>query len=298
MWHTCVIGAKETGIQNSNEWRQQLQYMLRRDMMNKVISKDGTEIAFEQSGRGDAVIIVPGALGTRSHPQWIQLAGLLSEHFTVINYDRRGRGDSGDTLPYTVQREIEDIEALIDSAGGSAYVYGISSGAILALEAADRLAGKVRKLALYEPPLILDYSRPPLPEDYVEQIQAAIGAGNRGKAVEVFMTQALLIPEEYLAPMKADPMWQEMEETAHTLVYDGMISREVMAGKPLPAGKWSSITAATLAIHGDQSEPMFRDAAQAVADRVKHAEYMALTGQGHDVSPDAIAPVLADFFKA
>lgn len=267
-------------------------------MMNKVASKDGTAIAYEQSGRGDAVIMVTGALGTRSHPQWIQLAGLLSEHFTVINYDRRGRGDSGDTLPYAVQREIEDIEALIDAAGGTACVYGISSGAILALEAADRLASKITKLAVYEPPLILNDGRPSLPEDYVEQIQAAIEAGNPGKAVEVFMTQALLIPEEYLAPMKADPMWQEMEAVAHTLAYDGLISREFMSGKPLPDDRWTSITADTLVIHGDQSEPMFRDAAQAAAKNVERAEYKALQGQGHDVSPEAIAPVLVHFFKA
>ncbi|GIO31228.1 MULTISPECIES: alpha/beta fold hydrolase [Paenibacillus] len=266
--------------------------------MNKVTSKDGTPIAFEQSGSGDAVIMVGGALGTRSHPQWMQLAGLLSEQFTVINYDRRGRGDSGDTLPYTVQREIEDIEALIDHVGGTAYVYGISSGAILALEAASRLSSKITKLAVYEPPLILDDSRPSLPENYVEQIHEAVAAGNPGKAVEVFMTQALLIPEEYLAPMKAAPIWPEMEAVAHTLAYDGIISREVMAGKPLPYDKWTSVTAATLVIHGDQSEPMFRDAAKAVTNNVAHAEYKALQGQGHDVSPEAIAPVLFEFFKA
>ncbi|RAL24128.1 alpha/beta fold hydrolase [Thermoflavimicrobium daqui] len=265
--------------------------------MNKVISKDGTTIAFDQSGEGQVVIMVAGALGTRSHPQWVKLAALLAKHFTVISYDRRGRGDSGDTQPYTVQREIEDIEALIDRVGGTAYVYGISSGAILALEAADKLSNKIKKLALYEPPLILDSSRPPLPKNYVEQINDAIASGDRRKAVEIFMTQALLLPVEYLAPMQAEPMWKDLEEVAHTLAYDGTISKEVMAGKPLPSNKWTSITSTTLVISGENSEPFFHNAAKAITGNLLNAEYCVLDGQHHDVSPESITPVLVEFFK-
>jgi len=161
--------------------------------MKTVTSKDGTTIAFDQLGKGPALILVNGALGTRSHAAPDSLAGILSKQFTAIDYDRRGRGDSNDTLPYSVQREIEDIEALIEEFGGSAFLFGNSSGAILALEAARAMPNKVKKLALYEPPFIIDDSRPPLPEDYVEQLNAATAAGRPGDAVEIFMTKALLI---------------------------------------------------------------------------------------------------------
>jgi len=151
--------------------------------MKTVTSKDGTTIAFDQEGQGTPVILVAGATGVRAAPWSNQLVEVLAPHFTVIDYDRRGRGDSGDTLPYAVQREVEDIEALIDDVGGSAYLAGISSGAVLALEAASKLPSKVKKLMMYEPPFIIDDSRPPLPADYVEQLDAAIAAGNPGDAV-------------------------------------------------------------------------------------------------------------------
>ena len=131
--------------------------------MEKVISRDGTPIVYEKSGEGPAVILVTGALGLGTDPMFRDLAELLAPHFTVYNYDRRGRGESGDTLPYTVEREVEDIEAIIDEAGGSASLYGLSSGATLALEAANILPGKVKKLAMYESPFIVDDSRPPIP---------------------------------------------------------------------------------------------------------------------------------------
>jgi pimeloyl-ACP methyl ester carboxylesterase len=265
--------------------------------MNSVISKDGTEIVYDKSGSGEVLILVAGALGYRSFHLQQHLAELLSAHFTVVNYDRRGRGDSGDTQPYAVDREIEDIEALIDAEGGSAYVYGVSSGAILALEAAERLSGKIPKLALYEPPLILDGSRPPLPQDYVEQLNAAISSGRRDQALEIFMTQALLIPAEYLAPMKSSPMWNDFLAVAHTLAYDGMISRDVMAGKPLPPGKWSRVSSTAVIMTGELSEPFFHEAANMLADRLPNGKCQTLSGQGHDVAPDAIAPALAEFFK-
>src|SRR5262245_18063302 len=170
--------------------------------MRTVTSKDGTTIAFDQAGRGPAVLLVNGALGTRSHAAPDSMATILSKHFTTIDYDRRGRGDSTDTQPYAVAREIEDIEALIDEAGGSAFLFGNSSGAILALEAARALPNKVKKLALFEPPFIIDDSRPPLPEDYVEQLNTAIAAGRPGDAVEIFMTKAMLIPPDFVAMMR------------------------------------------------------------------------------------------------
>lgn len=266
--------------------------------MNTVQSKDGTSIAFDRSGEGPAVILVTGALGDRSHPVQKQLVALLEPHFTVFNYDRRGRGESGDTPPYAVEREIEDIDALIDAAGGSAFVYGISSGAILALEATNKLAAKVKKLVLYEPPFIIDDSRPPLPPDYVEQINAAIAAGRRGDAVEIFMTKALLLPAEYLAPMRADPMLADMEKVAHTLAYDGTVARDFMAGRPLPVDRWSSLMVPTLVMSGENSEPFFHRGAHALVDILPNGQRRTLEGQDHAVAPEALAPLLVEFFNA
>lgn len=266
--------------------------------MKKAISKDGTAIAYDQIGNGPAVILITGALGHRKFPSQAQLAELLANHYTVINYDRRGRGDSGDTLPYTVEREIEDIDALIEVAGGSAYLYGISSGAILALETADRLSDKIPKLALYEPPLILDASRPPLPRDYVEQLDEAILSGQRDKALEIFMTQALLIPDEYLAPLKESPLWSDFLAVAHTLAYDGRIAREVMAGKPLPSRRWSRVTSSAVVISGANSEPFFHEAAKTLARHLAKAKDRKLAGQDHNVDPAALVPLLVEFFNS
>ena len=149
--------------------------------MNKVISKDGTPIAFDRAGQGLALILVTGALATRS--DMVSLAAHLASHFTVFTYDRRGRGESGDTAPYAVEREVEDLAALIVEAGGSAFVFGHSSGAVLALEAARWLSTSITKLALYEPPFIVDESRPPLPDDYLTQLTGLISSGRRGEAV-------------------------------------------------------------------------------------------------------------------
>jgi pimeloyl-ACP methyl ester carboxylesterase len=280
--------------------------------MRTVTSKDGTQIVFDQYGEGPTLILVAGALGVRSpHPMSRQLSELLSEHFTVIDYDRRGRGDSGDTPPYAVQREVEDLEALIDAAGGSAFLYGLSSGAVLALEAASRLPGKVKKLAMYEPPFIVNDSRPPVPKDYVDQLNAAIAAGRPGDAVEIFMTKAILIPPEFVAQMRNAPMsesfgeetavkppeWADMEKVAHTLAYDGMLMGDTMSGKPLPPKKWSTNSAQTLVITGGNSESFFHDGARALVNELTHAQHRILEGQDHAVSPVALAPLLIEFFQ-
>lgn len=281
--------------------------------MRTITSKDGTTIAFDQYGQGATVILVTGALGVRSpHPMSRQLAELISRNFTVIDYDRRGRGDSGNTLPYAVQREVEDIEALIDVAGGSAFLYGLSSGGVLALEAASKLPNKVKKLAMYEPPFIIDDSRPPVPKDYVAQLNAAIAAGRPGAAVEIFMTKALLIPPEFVAQMRNAPMsqsfgddagmqppeWADMEKVAHTLPYDGMVMGDTMSGKPLPPKKWFSNRAPTLVITGENSEAFFHEGARALVNALPKVQHRILEGQDHAVSPEALAPVLTEFFES
>lgn len=278
--------------------------------MKTVTSKDGTTIAYDQVGADFPLVLVTGALGVRSGSMQDGFVNLLKDHFTVINYDRRGRGDSGDTQPYAPEREIEDIEALIEAAGGVAYVYGMSSGAILSLEAAAKLPSKIKKLALYEPPFIIDDSRPPLPVDYVEQLNAATAEGRRSDAVNIFMTQALLIPQEFVDMMKnapppegtyaegvKPPDWSDMEQVAHTLAYDGLIAREYLAGKPLPEKRWSAFTGAGLVLVGGNSEPFFQDGAKALAADMPNIQYQILEGQDHAVSPMALAPVLVDFLR-
>jgi pimeloyl-ACP methyl ester carboxylesterase len=276
--------------------------------MNTVTSKDGVTIAFDQLGEGPPLILVGGALSYRAFSGARQLMELLAKRFTVINYDRRGRGDSTDKPPYAVEREIEDIEALIDAAGGKAFVYGLSSGAVLALEAARSLSAKITKLALYEPPFIIDDSRPPLPNNYVEQLNAAIAAGRPGDAVEIFMTRALLIPAEYLPMMRNAPMpteegamqppsWADMEKVAHTLAYDGLIVRDFQAGKPLPPTRWSTVISPTLVMTGEKSEPFFHHGAQALVAILPNAKYRVLEGQDHAVAPEALAPALVEFFN-
>jgi pimeloyl-ACP methyl ester carboxylesterase len=265
--------------------------------MNKVTSKDGTTIAYDQLGAGPPVILVAGALGVRKHPIVADLAQLLAAHFTVINYDRRGKGDSGDTPPYAVAREIEDIAALIDAAGGSAALYGISSGANLALVAGNALPGKVTKLALYEPPVIVDDSRPPMPADYVQQINDFVATGRRGDAVALFMRH-VGVPDEFIPQMRAMPMWPQMEQAAHTLAYDGLIMGDTQSGKPLAPGQWPAATMPTLVIVGGDSPPFFHNGTRALTDQLPNAQHATLPGQTHEVSAAALAPVLTEFFAA
>ena len=259
--------------------------------MSKVTSKDGTTIAFDQSGKGPAVVLVGGILGDRS--QQAPLATLLAEHFTVFNYDRRGHGESGDTPPYAVEREIEDLEALIEEAGGSAFVYGTSGCAVLALEAAAYgLAPNIKKLALWEPPYIIDDSRPPAPRDYKAQLTERLSSGQRGDMVELFFTKAVGLPVEFVAQMRQAPFWPAQEAFAHTLIYDATI----MGDFSLPTERMATVTVPTLVIDGGETL-WLTHAAQAVADALPNAQRRTLKGQPHNIAPEALAPALVEFFK-
>jgi pimeloyl-ACP methyl ester carboxylesterase len=263
-----------------------------------VTSKDGTRIAFDRTGDGPPLILVPAAIMNRSFPN--PLVALLAPHFTVYHYDRRGRNESGDTAPYAVEREIEDMEAVLTAAGGSAHVYGPSSGAVVALEAAA--AGlEITKLALYEPPLILDASRPPAPTDYVNRLNDAVAAGRPGDAVEIFMKEAVRVPPEEVSGMRNTPMWPALEAVAHTIAYDGAFMEGLMYGKPLPpdrAKRWASISVPTLVLDGGASEQFMHTGADALAEVLPNAQRRTLEGQTHDVKPEVLAPVLSDFFKS
>jgi pimeloyl-ACP methyl ester carboxylesterase len=263
---------------------------------NRVTSKDGTRIAFDRSGDGPALILVGGALSDRSG--WAPLAKLLAPRVTVFSFDRRGRGDSDDTSPYSVEREIEDLEALIDEAGGAAFVHGQSSGAVLALEATARLAAKVRKLSLYEPPFIIDDSRPPPPQDYAKQIIDLVAAGRRGDAVAYFMTKVVGTPAQAVAQMRSAPTWPALETLAHTLTYDAAVLGDGMAGKPLPAQRWTSVKVPTLVMDGGASPAWIRNSARALADVLPNAQHRTLAGQTHAAAPDVLAPEIGRFFVA
>ena len=261
--------------------------------MQTVTSRDGTTIAFDRSGDGPPVILVGGATQHRAFdPSTTDLAARLADRFTVLNYDRRGRGDSGDTEPYAVEREIEDLGGLIEHAGGSAALYGSSSGGNLALEAAARGVG-VTKLALWEPNFLVDDSRPPLPDDYVAQLEERVAAGRRGDAVEYFLTTAAGVPAEYLGAMRESPIWAGMEQVAHTLAYDGRI----VDGFELHADRVGAVEAPALVMDGGQT-PWMSSGAEALADALPNGRHRRLEGQEHGPSPDVIAPVLIDFFEA
>src|SRR5712671_4197438 len=215
--------------------------------MKTVLSADGTTIAFDQSGQGPSLILVAGALCARLSWSGPQLSKLLAPHFTVYNYDRRGRGESGDTMPYAVAREIEDIEALIDEAGGSAYLYGHSSGAALALEAALRLGNTVKKLAMYEAPYNDDAEAQRAWKQYIKQLTEALAADRRGDAVALFM-ELVGMPADQIEAMRHAPAWPMFEALAPTLAYDH--SAILGADASVPTGRAALVTAPALVMYG------------------------------------------------
>lgn len=262
-------------------------------------SKDGTLIAYEQSGSGTVVILVPAALADRGGTA--RLAKHLSEHFTVINYDRRGRGKSGDTQPYAPGREVEDIEALIDATGGSAFVFGSSSGSVLALDAASQLGPKVKKLFMYEPPFIVDDSRPPMPADLSNRIKGLVAADQRNDAVKLFFTKGMGIPPFGVTLMRfLMPGWSKMTGMAHTLPYDLAVLDETQTGKALPKERWASNTTPTLVMVGSKSEVFFHTGAKALTGVLPGAEYRSLEGGNHGsvlLGPGALANEVEQFFR-
>ncbi len=264
--------------------------------MKTVHSADGTTIAFDQSGKGLPLILVGGALEHRAMDSaTAQLAPLLAEHFTVFHYDRRGRGDSTDTQPYAVEREIEDIDALITEAGGSAFVFGISSGAALALEAAINLGEKVKKLAMYEVPYNDDEAARQAWKTYRKQLAAALAQGRPGDALALFMLLTGM-PAEHLGRVRQHPLWPMWEAVAPTLAYDAAVMGEDAS---VPIEKAASVTVPALVMDGGASEFSFmHTTALALARAMPHAQHRTLEGQSHEDAASALAPVLVEFFTA
>jgi pimeloyl-ACP methyl ester carboxylesterase len=258
------------------------------------VSKDGTKIAYDKAGAGPALILVGGALSDRAGAA--PLAKLLAPHFTVYSYDRRGRGGSGDVKPYSVRREIEDLEALIDAAGGSAYVYGKSSGACLSLEAASSLGAKIPKLALYEAPYSDAKGAAQDWKAFRKKLDGLLAADRRDDAVSLFM-EFVGAPKEAIAGMKASPAWAGMVAMAPTLAYDNAVVGE---DRSVPVKKAAKVKAHTLVMDGGASlktMPFMHPTADKIAKAIPKAERRTLEGQGHDIDPKVISAALVKFFS-
>ncbi|TWP53375.1 alpha/beta hydrolase [Lentzea tibetensis] len=264
--------------------------------MGKVLSADGTKIAYSVVGDGPPLIMVDGALSHRGFGPSQPLGKLLAPHFTFYSYDRRGRGETGDgETPWSIEREIEDIDALLQLAGGSAYLYGISCGAALALEAAERLEGFTR-LALYEAPFLVEAdSHPGRPDDLIEQIDAMVAAGHPGEALKTFL-RVIGWPGFLVTMMVFTPAWKKVVAIAPTLPNDLRIVGDNASGKPLPTTRWMNVKMPSLVMNGGKSPGYLHTGMRSLAGLLG-SEYVSIPGQTHIIKPDALAPVLIDFFS-
>lgn len=257
------------------------------------ISADGTRIAYETRGTGPALVVVEGALCTRAMGGFKNLASALQDRFTVVGYDRRGRGESSDTPPYAVQREVEDLAAVL-AAVGEAYVFAASSGAALALEAA-RQGVAMRKLAVYEAPFIVDDAHAPNDPDLPERIETLVAADDRGAAVKLFM-RTVGAPAPMVALMPLLGVWKGLKAVAHTLAYDFRIVLPYQQGEPLPAGHYAAVAPETIVIAGGKSPAHLRNAQAAIAEQLPAGRLVTLKGQTHMIRARATAPVLVEHF--
>lgn len=262
--------------------------------MEKATSKDGTTIAFDRLGDGPPVIMVCGAMADRALMR--PTAEELAKHFTVFNYDRRGRGDSGDTTPYAVEREIEDIEALIAEAGGTASVYGHSSGAGLVLRAAAH-GLPIARIALHDPPYAPDEDEEAqrVSREYGDNLKAILSEDRRGEAVELFMT-LVGMPQEMVEGMRNTPRWSELETIAPTLAYDSEVMDDIDRGGTIPVDRASRVTVPALVLTGGADYPWMSDVGRRLANVLPGGQHRALEGQEHVVPPEVLVPVLAEFF--
>lgn len=256
--------------------------------MKTIASRDGTPIAIDRVGGGPPVVIVVGAFN--DHATGAALAEALKAGFTVYNYDRRGRGESGDTKPYAVGREVEDLGAVIAEAGGSACVFGYSSGGVLALDGAAQ-GLHISKLALYDVPLKAD--GPLWTVDHAAELARLVEAGRRGDAVEYFQAKVVGIPEGVVAQLRNAPFRPALEAIADTLVYEA----KLVGDGSLPVEMIRSVKVPTLAMAGLAGAPFMRVTADAIAGAAPNGRAQALEGQTHDLDASVLAPLLAEFFK-
>jgi pimeloyl-ACP methyl ester carboxylesterase len=259
----------------------------------QVISRDGTPIVVDRLGSGPALILVDGAMCSRSFGPMPPLARQLASQFTVYHYDRRGRGDSGLGFDHDLQKEIEDLDAVLQHAGGNAMVFGISSGAALAAEAARQLRG-IRRLALYEAPYVIDHTHAPLPPAFIADMEALVAGNRRGDAVKKFM-RYVGTPAIVVFVMSWLPLWKKLTAIAHTLPKDLAIIAPHHNGQPFPPDKWSMITIPTLVMAGGKSPAYMRNAMREWANVLPNAVHQVLPGQTHMVKQEVLAPALFTF---
>jgi pimeloyl-ACP methyl ester carboxylesterase len=255
-------------------------------------SRDGTTIAYTKRGSGPPLIIVDGVFCYRENGPATELASLLAHHYTVFTYDRRGRGESADTAPYTVEREIDDLRAVAKEAGATPFVLGISSGGALTLQAVASGVG-AKRIALYEPPYEADAS-PRLLEDARNRLQSFISAGDRAGAVRFFMTDVFGAPRAFVfaMPFLMPTAWKKNKLVVHTAPYDLMI----LADRSVLNERSSSISVPTLVIGGEKSPKGLRDAVTAVANALPNGKIRFLSGQDHNISSPVLVPVLFEDF--
>jgi pimeloyl-ACP methyl ester carboxylesterase len=265
--------------------------------MRTVRSQDGTAIAFDAVGEGPPLIVVGGAFSYRGWKGFRQLAELLGPRFTVVNYDRRGRGDSGDAARYAVEREIEDLAALVQQIGGSAHAFGMSSGGVLALRAAA--AGvALDRLAVFQPPFVVDTGGHVPPADLARRLETLLAEGRRGRTVSTFMREGMGAPGPFVTLLRvARPIWSSLEAVAHTLPYDMAVMGGTVTGRPLGPDPWGSVGTPTLVVDGSKSPASQRRAADDLATRLPHGSRCTLQGQSHNVAMKVLAPVLEEFLS-
>lgn len=298
VWPGGGYGATATRIGQGDTMSKVQNSDVNDTVTSKVQSADGTTIAFDKVGKGPALILVGGLLEQRAMDSaTAQLAALplLAQHFTVFHYDRRGRGGSTDTQPYAVEREIEDIEALINQAGGSAFVSGISSGAALAMEATIKLGNKIKKLAMYEAPYNDDAPARQAWKEFRKRLKEVLAANRRGDAVALFMMLTGM-PADHVPALRQHPMWPMWEAVAPTLAYDAAVLGEDAS---IPIKKAARVAVPALVMDGGAGEfPFMHITAMALAKAMLHAQHRTLEGQTHEVAAEALAPVLVEFFNS
>ncbi|UNK70662.1 alpha/beta hydrolase [Microbacterium sp. H1-D42] len=264
--------------------------------LHQVTSADGTRISFERSGHGPTVVLVAQALSDLRDNH--RLGALLADGYRVVNYDRRGRGNSGDAGSWEIAREVEDIEALVDAHGGTAVLFGASSGAVLALDAAAGLPEKVVGVIAYEPPVIVDDQRAPVPRDLAARLDALVRDGLASEAVREFNRVALGAPALMIWAMQAmiGP-WRAMVKMAQTTVYDTRLCMGLQDGEPLSTDRWKALRAPVLVLVGSKSEPFLQSGTRELASLIG-ADCSTINGAHHAtpmMKPAALIPWVRSF---
>ncbi len=257
-------------------------------------SKDGTEIAYSIEGAGPGVLLVDGALCHRTFGPMKDIAEALGQDYQVYYYDRRGRGESGDTEPWSLDKEIGDIEAMLEAAGGQAFVLGVSSGALLAAHAARKLKG-IKKLVLYEGPMVVDENYPTLPENFMPEMRRAVVENRTGDVLKMFLKR-VGTPGFMVWIMSLTPVWKQLSKSALTLHHDLDIVEPFQHQQPLKQADWTGIDAPTLVMDGGKSPAYMRNAQKQWSEVLPNATYRTLPGLNHSVKAEVIAPVLREFF--